>query len=184
MKTEERLAALEALLFALGEMQELDELARLLEISPDECRQGLEDLELKYLRDEATALCLKRVGKRYGLSLRPELHPLLEQVYRPNRAAALTPAAYEVLAAIAYNQPVTRAQIEEVRGVNSDSIISRLQDRGLVEQVGQLDLPGRPALFAVSEQFMLEAGLKDLEDLPTMDLLLYDSIQSLGEEQE
>jgi segregation and condensation protein B len=83
------------------------------------------------------------------------------------------------LAVIAYNQPCTRAQVETVRGVSSDSIISRLLDRGWIEEAGCLDAPGRPALFATSKQFLTEFGIESVDDLPPMELMSYQTIRDM-----
>jgi segregation and condensation protein B len=97
----------------------------------------------------------------------PKMHPPLSQ------------ASYETLAVIAYNQPVTRAQVESVRGVSSDSIISRLIDRGWIEECGNLDAPGRPALFKTSKQFLMEFGISSVDELPSMELMSYQTIRDL-----
>ena len=91
----------------------------------------------------------------------------------------LSQASYETLAVIAYNQPCTRAQVETVRGVSSDSIISRLLDRGWIEEAGCLDAPGRPALFATSRQFLTEFGIESVDDLPPMELMSYQTIRDM-----
>ena len=91
----------------------------------------------------------------------------------------MSQASYETLAIVAYNQPVTRAQVEAVRGVSSDSIISRLLDRGWIEEAGTLDAPGRPTLFKTSEQFLLEFGIDSIDDLPSMELMSYKTIRDL-----
>lgn len=184
MRTEEirKMTELEAVLFALGGLQELAELAEICDLDPRDCENLLQELELKYQADETSAIVLRRVESRYGLTCKASCREILEQVFQPQRRAALSPAAYETLAVIAYNRQATRAQVEAVRGVNSDAMISRLQDRGLIEQCGQLDAPGRPALFSVTDRFMLECGLKDLDELPPLALLQYESLQSLEED--
>jgi hypothetical protein len=85
------------------------------------------------------------------------------------------------LAIIAYNQPVTRAQVEAVRGVNSDSIISRLLERSLICEAGTMDAPGRPTLFATTEQFLMDFGLRSVKDLPPMEMLMYGTLRDFEE---
>ena len=104
---------------------------------------------------------------------------VLERMFMPRMKAPLSQASYETLAIVAYNQPVTRAQVEAVRGVSSDSIISRLLDRGWIEEAGYLDAPGRPTLFKTSEQFLLEFGIKSIDELPSMELMSYKTIRDL-----
>jgi segregation and condensation protein B len=91
----------------------------------------------------------------------------------------LTQAAYETLAIIAYNQPATRSQIESIRGVGSDSIVSRLIERGLVREAGTLDAPGRPTLFETTEDFLQEFGLRSVHDLPSMEMMMYGTLREI-----
>jgi len=97
----------------------------------------------------------------------------------PKSKPPLSQASYETLSVIAYNQPVTRAQVEAVRGVSSDSIIARLLDRGWIKEAGTLDAPGRPTLFETTQQFLLEFGIDSVEDLPSMELMSYKTIRDL-----
>ena len=97
----------------------------------------------------------------------------------PRMKAPLSQASYETLAIVSYNQTVTIAQVEAVRGVSIDSIISRLLDRGWIEEAGYLDAPGRPTLFKTSEQFLLEFGIKSIDELPSMELMSYKTIRDL-----
>ena len=110
---------------------------------------------------------------------RPEQKKFIERLYAPKAQVPLSQASYETLAVIAYNQPCTRAQVETVRGVSSDSIISRLLDRGWIEEAGYLDAPGRPALFATSKQFLTEFGIESVDDLPPMELMSYQTIRDM-----
>ena len=93
----------------------------------------------------------------------------------------MSQATYETLAVIAYNQPVTRAQVESVRGVSSDSIVSRLLERGWIEECGTLDAPGRPAIFETSKQFLMEFGIESVSEMPALDLMMYSTIRDLEE---
>ena len=102
-------------------------------------------------------------------------------MFGPRQSPPLSQASYETLAVIAYNQPCTRAQVELVRGVSSDSIISRLIDRGWIEECGNLDAPGRPSLFSTTEQFLLEFGIESVDELPSMELMSYKTIRDLEE---
>jgi segregation and condensation protein B len=110
---------------------------------------------------------------------KPSEKKVLERLLGPKTQAPLSQASYETLAVIAYNQPCTRAQVEQVRGVSSDSIISRLLDRGWIEEAGNLDAPGRPALFKTSRQFLMEFGIESVKDLPPMELMSYKTIRDL-----
>lgn len=174
------LAALEALLFASGGPLSIDALADMLELSPEACERELDQLGQSYRADAARGICLRKLDDRYVLTTKKTLKNVLTRLFKGGREPALTAASYETLAAIYYNQPVTRAQVEMIRGVNSDGIISRLQDRGWIEECGVLEQPGRPALFQVTTQCKLDLGL-DAEAVPGTELLMYDNIRQLEE---
>ena len=176
---------LEALLFAAGDPLELEQLAELTGYDAAQLEALLEQMRSEPGDgQERRGIELRRVGSRYTLATRPDYNDYVARLYEPRHRPRLTQAAYEVLAIIAYNQPVTRAQIEFVRGVNSDSIISRLEERGYIAVTGQLDSPGRPSLFSTTERFLLETGLAGPEDLPPMEMLMYDSLQAFEHELE
>ena len=100
-------------------------------------------------------------------------------MFEPRSLPDLSPATYEALAVIAYNQPCTRSQVEAVRGVNSDSVINRLVERGLVAIVDYLDAPGRPALFATTERFLQQTGLSSPDELEPLELMMYGTLQDI-----
>ncbi|MBQ4190857.1 MAG: SMC-Scp complex subunit ScpB, partial [Clostridiales bacterium] len=124
-------------------------------------------------------LTIVRAEDSYAMMTKPSEKKVLERLFGPRTQAPLSQASYETLAVIAYNQPCTRAQVEQVRGVSSDSIISRLLDRGWIEEAGNLDAPGRPALFKTSKQFLTEFGIESVKDLPPMELMSYKTIRDL-----
>lgn len=108
---------------------------------------------------------------------KPEQADVLQRLFQPRHRPPLSQAAYETLAIIAYNQPVTRSQVEAVRGVNSDSIITRLMERNLINEAGSLDAPGRPTLFVTTDQFLIDFGLRSVKDLPPMEMLMYGTLR-------
>lgn len=176
MSSTEDLAKLEALLFVAGDPVSVGQLAELLELEEGEVRALLEQLKRRYQRDPMSGLILREVEDAAALATSPELADLIEAYYGRVREQKLTDAAYETLAVIAYNAPATRAEIETVRGVNSDSVVGRLIERGLVREVGTLDAPGRPALLDVTQEFLLDFGLKSTKELPAVDLLMYETV--------
>ncbi len=175
------LARLEALLFVAGDPVAVEELARLLDKTEEEVGGLLEQLKRRYQRDPMSGLVLRELEGAAALASSPEHKDLMEAFYGKMRDQKLTDAAYETLAVIAYNAPATRAEIETVRGVDSDSVVARLIERGLVREVGVLDAPGRPALLDVTEQFLLDFGLKSTKELPPVDLLMYDTVTRITE---
>lgn len=172
-------AAVEALLFASGDPLTLEQLHRILQVDRDKLRRTMDDLKDRYARDRSRGLLLREADGTFVLSTKPNQLDVLSRLFSPRHRPPLTPAAYETLAVIAYNQPVTRAQIEAVRGVNSDNVIARLVERNLIREVGNLDAPGRPALFATTDQFLLDFGLRSVADLPPMEMLMYGTLRDI-----
>lgn len=177
-----RLAGMEALLFASGDPLSVDDLCRVTGMTEPEVADVLGALEEKLLNDKDCGFMLRRMNRRYTLSTKPDLKDLLEQLYKPKNRPKLTQASYEVLAIVAYNQPVTRAQIETVRGVNSDSIISRLEERGFIYVSDTLDAPGRPSLFSTTEKFLLETGIESIGELPPLEMIMYSTLQEFEQQ--
>jgi segregation and condensation protein B len=172
-------AALEALLFMAGDPIPVDKLATVTGLDKNVLVPMLEQLAANLQRDPRRGLFLRQVEDKYQLATKPEQLAILERLYQPRHRPPLSQPAYETLAIIAYNQPVTRAQVEAVRGVNSDSIISRLIERDFICEVGNLDTPGRPTLFATTEQFLLDFGLRSVSDLPPMEMMMYGTLRDL-----
>ena len=172
-------AALEALLFMAGDPIPVDKLVAVTGLDKNVLVPMLDQLAANLLRDPRRGLFLRQVEDKYQLATKPEQLAILERLYQPRHRPPLSQPAYETLAIIAYNQPVTRAQVEAVRGVNSDSIISRLIERDFICEVGTLDAPGRPTLFATTEQFLLDFGLRSVSDLPPMEMMMYGTLRDL-----
>lgn len=181
MAYQEQMRALEALLFAAGDPLPFEDLALLLDVGKDEAIALAEQLMRRYQRDPLSGLTVREIEGAVCLATKSSASGVLENFFGKIRGQKLTDAAYETLAVIAYNAPVTRAEIETVRGVNSDSVVARLIERGLVREAGALEVPGRPVLLDVTDQFLLDFGLKSTRDLPAMDLLMYDTVMKLSE---
>lgn len=172
-------AALEAILFVNGDSVSIDKLEEITGISKVEIEKAMSKLIDSYENNPWGGLLIRKVDDSYIMCTKPGMHKVIERMFTPKMRPPLSQASYETLAVIAYNQPVTRAQVETVRGVSSDSIISRLLDRGWIKEAGTLDAPGRPTLFATSEQFLLEFGISSIDELPSMELMSYKSIRDL-----
>lgn len=172
-------AALEALLFMAGDPIPVEKLAAVTGLEKNVLVPLLEQLAQNLQNDPRRGLCLRQAEDKYQLATKPEQLAILERLFQPRHRPPLSQPAYETLAIIAYNQPVTRAQVEAVRGVNSDSIISRLIERDFVCEVGTLDAPGRPSLFATTEQFLLDFGLRSVSELPPMEMMMYGTLRDL-----
>ena len=161
-------AALESLLFVSDQAVEPAQLARALNMTPAEAEAALQELDAAYRR-ECRGLRVQMRNGRYQLVTAPEAATLIESFLNLDTSARLSAPALEALAVVAYRQPVTRAQIEAVRGVDCSGLLRSLLQRGLLEEVGRLDAPGRPVLYGVTDLFMHHFGLTALHDLPPID---------------
>lgn len=167
-----KLAALESLLFVAGdEGLTLEEVTSLLEVTPLEAHNLATSLKRKYEENEHTGLTLIETRRRYQMATKKEYSELIREYAVSPFSAHLSQAALETLAIIAYRQPITRMDIDEIRGVQSQAMLQRLQLRGLVRDVGRAETPGRPILYGTTDYFMNYFGLTDLEDLPSAEVL-------------
>lgn len=160
--------ALEAMLFAHAEPVEVERLADALRISAAETETLLERLQKRYDEEERGFALLRFGPDRWQMTTRPYYGEMVKRILDTRRNAPLSPAALEVLAVIAYNQPVSRSFIEQVRGVDSSSTVTKLLEKGLIEEAGRLDLPGKPVAFQVTDSFLRVFGLGSLQDLPPL----------------
>lgn len=161
------LAALEAVLFVTEHPVPARELAEVLELSASRIDELLQDLD-RQLQERDSGLVLRSVAGGWRLYSHPDAYPYLERFSSSATARKLSPAAMETLAVVAYRQPVSRGQISEVRGVDSDSAVRTLERLGLVEEKERLDIPGNPAVYKTTELFLEKLGLDDLADLPPL----------------
>lgn len=158
-----RSAAVEAILFSSNRPLKLRELQQAVDTDRTGVEQALEALRQSL---EGRGLMLQRQQDLVHLVTRPELASYVRRALRPELTGRLSPAAYETLAIVAYQQPVTRSRIEEVRGVNSDSVLANLELRNLVMEVGRAASPGQPKLYGTTMRFLQVMGLESLEQLP------------------
>jgi len=172
-------AALEALVFASGEPIGIERIVEATGLEKERILRTLRDLEERTAADPRRGLMFREADGCWFLSTKPSVVEPLHRLYQPRNRPSLSQAAYETLAIIAYNQPATRAQIESVRGVGSDSIVVRLIERGLVREAGTLDAPGRPTLFETTELFLQEFGLRSVHDLPSMEMMMYGTLREI-----
>ena len=163
--------ALEALFFVSDEPLTASVLAQALDLDRRQvevlCDRLSGDLE-----DRGSGLVLRNVAGGWRLYTHPDTAAVVEQFVLSSRQARLTKAALETLAIVAYKQPVTRHQISAIRGVNSDGVLRALADRGLIEEAGREEVPGRPILFATTPGFLERLGLPSLASLPSLAPLL------------
>jgi segregation and condensation protein B len=160
----ELVRVIESLLFVSGEPLELTRLQQVLGVEREEVEAALEMLATQCLE---RGVRLQRHGATFQLVSAPEVTPYVEKLLGVQNGGKLSPAAVETLAIIAYEQPVTRARIEAVRGVNCDRSLATLLTRGLVCEVGKLETVGHPSLFGTTIEFLQYFGLESLNHLPT-----------------
>lgn len=160
-------AIIEGLLFIAEAPMTVADLAKIVAISEGDVRDIVAMLQEEYGQGDK-GIVLREVGGGYQFSTAPIVAPYIDKIYSEKKTK-LSHAAYETLAIIAYKQPVTRSQIEYIRGVKSDGPIQQLLLRGLIEEQGRLDQPGRPVVFGTTVAFLVAFGLKRIEDLPKYD---------------
>ena len=166
---EQMAAAIESVLFVSGRPLERTELRKLLDIDDERLMQGLYTLEHD-LESHGRGIRLQRLGTQVQLVTAPEHARFIAALLGLPMTARLTTAAMETLSVIAYRQPVTRAHIETIRGVNSDRALASLIQHGLVNEVGRAQTVGRPTLFATTPEFLQQFGLTSLDQLPQVEL--------------
>ncbi len=155
----------EAILFAGGEPVEQKTIAMAMELDEEAVAAILESLAAKYEKFESSVELL-HLGNQWQLCTKKEYEPYIRSAFEIKRNAPLSQAALEVLAVIAYNQPVTRAFAEQVRGVDCSGVIATLLEKKLIEEAGRLDLPGRPISYRTTPVFLRAFGLSSLDELP------------------
>ena len=175
MKIREMQSKMEAILFAAGEPMEIGKLGQVLELDLETVEKILRLLADRY-GEEESGLCLLRLDDSVQISIRPQWSSLVRSALDMRRNVPLSQAAMEVLAVIAYNQPVTRAYIEQVRGADSSYSVGVLAERELIEEVGRLEVPGRPRLYGTTEKFLRIFGLSSIEELPPIKTSTGDSL--------
>jgi len=167
METYDIVAAIEGILFASGEPVPTKRLAQILEIDDKAVEYALERLSEQY-NEGVRGIRMLRVEDSAQLCSAPEYADVIRRTMEKRRIPQLSPTALEVLAIIAYFQPATRAYVERVRGVDSAYTVGLLQNRGLIEPCGQLQVPGRPTLFRTTNAFLRTFGLSSLDELPPL----------------
>lgn len=158
---------IEAILFVAGDAVEIRDLGRALEMEEKQVRKLLDELESEYDFNQR-GFMLKRFGTKVQLATRPLYADSVVRLLQPVQKQSLSQAAMETLAVVAYRQPVTRAEVEEIRGVKCDYSLQSLMNKGLIGEVGRKETVGRPILFGTTDEFLSRFGLESLESLPPL----------------
>lgn len=175
-------AVIEAVLFAMGDSVEMSKLVHVLEIDAEEIRKIIEEMNSQY-KKENRGIYILELEDSYQLCTKPELYEYLIKVAKAPRKYVMSDTLLETLSIIAYKQPVTRLEIEKIRGVSCDHAINRLLEFNLIQELGRLDAPGRPLLFGTTEEFLRTFGVKSLGDLPSLNQEQIDDFKHQAEEE-
>lgn len=167
MNNNELMPMLEAVLFAMGEPIEIERLCVALELDEIVVSEVLAKLQEKYESDEY-GICLLKLDNKYQICTKQKYADNIRSVIEVKKNAPLSQAAFEVLAIIAYNQPVTKAFVEQIRGVDCSGVISSLCQKSLIEERGRLDLPGRPLIYGTTAEFLRCFCISSLDELPPL----------------
>ena len=169
-KAESIISIIEAILFTMGEAVEVSKLADVLEMDVKAVKEILQTMEERYREEDSVQLCTK-----------PQMYEYLIKIAKTPRKMTLTETVLETLSIIAYKQPVTRVEVERIRGVSCDHAINKLLEYDLICELGRLDAPGRPLLFGTTEQFLRCFGVSSIEDLPEVNPMQIEEFKQQAE---
>ena len=182
MNEKKIMAIIEAVLFAMGDSVELSKLSHVLEMSENAIREIIAKMNDKYKKQDR-GIYIVELEDSVQLCTKPELYEYLIKVAKAPRKVVLTDTLIETLSIIAYKQPVTRLEVEKIRGVSCDHAINRLIEFNLIQELGRMDAPGRPLLFGTTEEFLRTFGVKSLGDLPMINPEQIDDFKKQAEEE-
>lgn len=168
MENSQLKSAIESLLFINERPIDMDELVQILEVDKNEISQALAELISSY-QQRNSGICIVQVAGGYQMCSTPENETWIKKMYQERNKQKLSTASLETLAIIAYKQPITRIEIEAIRGVNVDSVVKKLTDLGLIKIAGKKDVVGRPFLYITTRKFLEYFGINSLKDLPKME---------------
>ena len=179
---QEEKAILEAILFTMGESVEIERLAAVIEEDKNTTRQLLMEMKEEY-DQKSGGITLIELEVSFQMCTRAEMYEYLIKIAKTPRKYVLTDTLLETLSIIAYKQPITRAEIEKIRGVSCDHAVNRLVEFGLIAEVGRMDAPGRPLLFGTTEEFLRSFGVKSLEELPELSAVQIEEFKVQAEQE-
>ena len=175
-------AAVEAILFAMGDSVELEKIAAAMELDKETTRKLIAEMMDRYQTEDRGIQIIEFEGA-YQLCTKSEMYEYLIKIAKQPRKIALTDVVMETLSIIAYKQPITKLEIEKIRGVKCDHAVNKLVEYNLVKELGRLDAPGRPLLFGTTEEFLRHFGIHSLEDLPAMNPIQIEDFKAEAEEE-
>lgn len=182
MTKKKAMATLEAILFAMGDSVEIMRLASVIEEDVATTRSYLEEMTEKYNKGSG-GIMIAWFDNAVQLCTKPEFYEELIKIATAPKRYSLTDSMIETLSIVAYKQPVTRSEIERIRGVNCDHAVNRLLELDLICELGRLDAPGKPILFGTTEQFLKSFGVRSVDELPHPDALAMEEFKQQAEEE-
>lgn len=163
-------SVLESLLFAWGEPLNINEISRILNIPASNVTSVLNEMTKQFKEDANRGLIIQKFGNSYQITTKKENFEYIQSLLQTTINKSLSTAAMETLSIIAYKQPVTRVEIELIRGVKCSNVVKGLLDKGLIKEVGKLDKPGRPTIYSTTDEFLRHFGLNSIQELPALNI--------------
>ena len=175
-------AIVEAILFTMGESVELERIAKTLELDTERTKKIIEHLMQRY-EDDGVGVKIMELDGSYQMCTKGEMYEYLVKIAKQPKKHVLTDVLLETLSIIAYKQPITKAEIEKIRGVSCEHAINKLLEYGLIQEAGRLDAPGRPILFGTTEEFLRCFDVQSVEELPDMNPEKVEELKQEAEEE-
>lgn len=174
---------IEAILFTMGRAVPLEQLTAVLEMDREPLRELLLEMKEEYNKEEARGICLIELDDSWQICTKIETYDYVRKLVSQPKKRSLTDVMLETLSIIAYKQPVTKIEIEKIRGVKSDHAVNKLIEYNLVQEVGRLDAPGRPILLGTTEEFLRNFGVDSTDNLPTINPVKLEDFKAEAEEE-
>lgn len=160
--------AIEAVIFSSGDEISIDTLCKIFEVDKKILTTVMSDLMSDY-NSQKRGIQIIQMEDKYQMCTRPEFYEYIKKLYEPRVRTGLSQAALETLSIVAYKQPITKAHIDEIRGVGSETSLGKLIEKNLIKEVGRVDAPGRPILYGTTDEFLRSFGFKSIKELPIID---------------
>ena len=167
MENQDYKAIIESILFTMGESVELSKIAAAIELDKQDTKQLLDELIVDY-EQAGRGITIIELDGAYQMCTRPEMYEYLIRIAKQPKHRALTDVLLETLSIIAYKQPITRVEIEKIRGVSCDHAVNKLLEYNLIQELGRLDAPGKPLLFGTTEEFLRSFGVHSIDERPVL----------------
>ena len=176
-------AIIEAILFTMGESVELEKISSAIDLDQKQTKKIIEELQKEYEDSDDIGMSIIELDGAYQMCTKSEMYEYLIRIAKQPKKHVLTDVLLETLSIIAYKQPITKVEIEKIRGVSCDHAVNKLVEYNLVKELGRLDAPGRPLLFGTTEEFLRSFGVQSLDELPMLDQVQIEEFKQEAEEE-